>query len=110
MAHASVAHGGKQHHLADRRSVPQGHDEAVDAESDAAGSGTSYDPQASSISGAFVGALNDYLFRDLGYQTPLTYRPNNYAGIGDDWSLQHNSADGQQPISDTSASRMRPSP
>ena len=35
----------------------------------------SYDPQASAITGAFVGALNDYLFRDLGYKTPLTYRP-----------------------------------
>ena len=55
----------------------------VGTEPDAAGEGADYDPQASAITGAFVGALNDYLFRDLGYKTPLTYRPNNYGGIGE---------------------------
>ncbi|MBA3897865.1 MAG: peptidase S10, partial [Sphingomonadaceae bacterium] len=82
-------------------------------ESDAAGEGTSYDPQSSSISGAFIGALNDYLFRDLGYQTPLSYRPNNYAGIGEKWDLKHKSAEGFQNISDTSvdlAAAMRQNP
>ncbi|MCA1653281.1 MAG: peptidase S10 [Sphingomonadales bacterium] len=64
----------------------------VGTEADAAGEGTSYDPQASSISGAFVGALNDYLFRDLGYKTVLSYRPNNYAGIGNDWDLKRRSS------------------
>ena len=53
----------------------------VGTEADTAGERPSYDPQASAITGAFVGALNDYLFRDLGYKTPLIYRPNNYAGI-----------------------------
>ena len=53
-----------------------------------------YDPQGSSITGAFVGALNDYLFRDLGYKTPLVYRPNNYGAVfggggPDGWSFQH---------------------
>jgi hypothetical protein len=33
----------------------------VGTEADNAGAGTSYDPQASAITGAFVGALNDYL-------------------------------------------------
>ena len=82
-------------------------------ESDSAGSGTSYDPQASSISGAFVGAFNDYIFRDLGFKTPLTFRPNNYAGIGDKWDLKHKSAEGPQDISDTSvdlAAAMRQNP
>ena len=80
---------------------------------DAAGEGTTYDPQASSISGAFVGALNDYLFRDLGYKTALTYRPNNYAGIGDDWDLTHKSVAGPQLVTDTSvdlAQTMRENP
>ena len=55
----------------------------------------SYDPQASAITGAFVGALNDYLFRDLGYKTPLTYRPNNYARYSaNDWNFQHKAPDG----------------
>ena len=68
----------------------------VGTEADAAGEAPSYDPQASAISGAFVGAFNDYMFRDLGYKTPLTFRPNNYAGIGNDWNFQHNAPDGQQ--------------
>ena len=52
--------------------------------------------RASAITGAFVGALNDYLFRDLGYKTPLTYRPNNYAGIGGgNWNFQHKAPDGR---------------
>ena len=41
-------------------------------EPDTVGEGADYDPQASAITGAFVGALNDYLMRDLGYRTPLT--------------------------------------
>jgi carboxypeptidase C (cathepsin A) len=85
----------------------------VGTESDAAGESPSYDPQASAISGAFVGAFNDYLFRDLGYKTPLTFRPNNYAGIGNDWNFQHNAPDGQQFAADTSddlAQAMRENP
>ena len=78
----------------------------VGTEADNAGAGTSYDPQASAITGAFVGALNDYLFRDLGYRTQLVYRPNNYAAIyggKDGWDFQHKGPDGDQQIADTSA-------
>jgi carboxypeptidase C (cathepsin A) len=75
----------------------------VGTEADATGATPSYDPQASAITGAFVGALNDYLFRDLGYKTPLSYRPNNYAGIDDKWIFQHKSPDGLQFAADTSA-------
>ena len=69
------------------------------------GEGTDYDPQGSAITGAFVGALNDYLFRDLGYKTPLIYRPNNYGGIygGEGgWDFTHKGPDGKQQIADTS--------
>ena len=88
----------------------------VGTEADNAGAGTSYDPQASAITGAFVGALNDYLFRDLGYKTELTYRPNNYAAIyggPDGWNFTHKGPDGDQQIADTSvdlASAMRQNP
>jgi carboxypeptidase C (cathepsin A) len=86
----------------------------VGTEPDNTGSNASYDPQGSAITGAFVGALNDYLFRDLGYSTELTYRPNNYAQTqGGNWSFQHKSADGRQQIADTSvdlASAMRQDP
>ena len=80
---------------------------------DAAGEAASSDPQASSISGAFVGALNDYLYRDLGLKLPLSYRPNNYAGIGEDWELTHKSVNGPQLVTDTSvdlAQTMRENP
>jgi carboxypeptidase C (cathepsin A) len=85
----------------------------VGTEADAVGESPSYDPQASAISGAFVGAFNDYLFRDLGYKTPLTFRPNNYAGIGNDWVFSHNGPDGQQFAANTSsdlAQAMRENP
>jgi carboxypeptidase C (cathepsin A) len=85
----------------------------VGTDADAAGEKPSYDAQATAITGAFAGALNDYLFRDLGYKTPLSYRPNNYAGIGEDWNFQHKSVEGQQLAVDTSvdlAAAMRGNP
>jgi carboxypeptidase C (cathepsin A) len=78
----------------------------VGSEPDNVGEGADYDPQGSAITGAFVGALHDYLFRDLGYKTDLTYRPNNYSGIygGDsNWDFTHKAPDGEQQIADTSA-------
>jgi carboxypeptidase C (cathepsin A) len=85
----------------------------IGTEPDNAGERADYDPQGSAITGGFVAALNDYLQRDLGYRTELTYRPNNYGGIGDDWDLTHKSADGDQQIADTSvdlADTMRQNP
>ena len=88
----------------------------VGTESNNVGEGTDYDPQGSAITGAFVGALNDYLFRDLGYKTPLTYRPNNYGGIyGSDngWDFTHRAPNDRQQIADTSvdlASAIRQNP
>jgi carboxypeptidase C (cathepsin A) len=85
----------------------------VGTEADAAGEAPSYDPQASAITGAFVGAFNDYLYRDLGYKTQLTFRPNNYAGIGNDWNFAHNAPDGRQFAANTSsdlAEAMRENP
>ena len=73
----------------------------VDA--DAGGEGPENDPTDASISGAFIGALNDYLFRDLGYTTPLSYRPNNYAGVGEKWDWKHAGPRGGQLTADTGA-------
>ena len=86
----------------------------VGTEPDAVGEGADYDPQGSAITGAFVGALNDYLFRDLGYKTPLTYRPEQLCrDSASDWNFPHKSPDGQQQIADTSvdlADAMRAEP
>jgi carboxypeptidase C (cathepsin A) len=82
-------------------------------EAEQVGSDPTYDPQASAITGGFTGAINDYLFRDLGYKTPLSYRINNYGGIGNKWEFTHSSSAGPQPIADTSvdlATAMRQNP
>lgn len=70
-------------------------------DADPAGEGPEYDPTDASISGAFIGALNNYLFHDLGYETPLEYRPNNYKGIGGKWDWKHRSAQGPQLTANT---------
>ena len=75
----------------------------IGTEPDNVGEGADYDPQGSAITGAFVAALNDYLFRDLGYKTPLTYRPNNYGAVfgGGRLGLHSTRAERPQQIADT---------
>ena len=59
-------------------------------DADAGGEGTEYDPTDNAMTGAWVSTINDYLFRDLGYETNLTYRPNNYgAQEGEGWNWKH---------------------
>jgi carboxypeptidase C (cathepsin A) len=80
---------------------------------DLAAEGADYDPQDKAITGAWVAMINDYLFRDLGYKTPLTYRPNNY-GVFPLWDWKHSAGDqGDQASADTSvdlAAAMRENP
>jgi carboxypeptidase C (cathepsin A) len=81
---------------------------------DAGAADTEYDPTDASMTGAWVALLNDYLFRDLGYQTDLTYRPNNYAGMHGGWDWRHKvGGRGGQLSADTSvdlATAMRHDP
>jgi carboxypeptidase C (cathepsin A) len=82
-------------------------------EPDLVGEAVDYDPQGSAITGGFVGALNDYLMRDLGYKTQLVYRPNNYAETGGAWTFSHKGPAGPQRLADTSedlADAMRQNP
>ena len=80
---------------------------------DLAGEAAEYDPQSSAISGAWIAMINDYLFRDLGYRTPLTYRPSNGA-VFPLWDWKHSPGDGfPQTAADTSvdlANAMRENP
>ena len=80
---------------------------------DRAGESANYDPQDKAITGAWVAMINDYLFRDLGYKTSLTYRPNNY-GVFPLWDWKHEAeGQGQQAAADTSvdlAAAMRENP
>ncbi|RAK54395.1 peptidase S10 [Phenylobacterium soli] len=57
-------------------------------DADAAGEGPEYDPSDVAVSGAFIGAVHDYLERDLGYQTNMTYRPSGQ-GINMGWNWKH---------------------
>ena len=46
------------------------------------------DPSDSGITGAMVSSFHDYLARDLGYDTQLTYRPTYYQN-GLQWDFKH---------------------
>ncbi|HXQ45629.1 MAG TPA: peptidase S10, partial [Caulobacteraceae bacterium] len=55
---------------------------------DAAGESPEFDPSDTGITGAFVAAFHDYVTRELGYVTDLSYRPTYYsAGIA--WDFNH---------------------
>jgi len=80
---------------------------------DRAGEAAAYDPQDRAISGAWTAMINDYLFRDLGYRTPLTYRPSNDVFASWDWKHNAGDSNGPQLAADTSvdlAAAMRENP
>ncbi len=56
---------------------------------DAAGESPDFDASDTAISGAFIGTLNTYLERDLGYQTNMTYRPSAYTEDSFKWDWNH---------------------
>jgi len=57
-------------------------------DADAAGEWPEYDPSDVAVQGAFIGAAHDYLERELGYTTNLTYRPSGN-GINQAWDWKH---------------------
>lgn len=61
---------------------------------DAGGDAPEFDAANEALSGAFIAALNDYLFNDLGYRTRLAYRPNFYSSIGPAWDWKHKTPGG----------------
>ena len=75
--------------------------DGIDA--DAGGDGPEYDAANEAIAGAFIAALNDYLFKDLGYQTKLAYRPNFYSQIGPAWDWRHKTPGGGRQMAVNSA-------
>ena len=48
-----------------------------------------YDPQSSAISSAYVSVFSDYVRRELKFGDGKIFKQNNYAGIGNNWDLQH---------------------
>ena len=55
---------------------------------DAASEDPEFDPSDTGITGAFVAAFHDYLTRDLGYTSDLSYRPT-YCSAGVQWDFTH---------------------
>jgi carboxypeptidase C (cathepsin A) len=56
---------------------------------DAAGDSPEYDASDTAISGAFIGTLNNYLTRDLNYQTNMAYRASASEEEGFKWDFSH---------------------
>lgn len=70
---------------------------------DAGGDSPEFDAANEAIAGAFIAAINNYLFNDLGYQTKLSYRPNFYSSIGPAWDWKHRApGNGRQFAANTS--------
>lgn len=55
----------------------------------ASGDAPDFDASDAAISGAFVGTLQSYLARDLGYQTDMPYRLSASEGAGYKWDFSH---------------------
>jgi len=69
-----------------------------------------FDAADTSISGAYIAALNSYLFGTLGYKTPLSYRPNFYKEISPAWDQRHRAPGGggrPMPAADTALDLAR---
>jgi carboxypeptidase C (cathepsin A) len=56
---------------------------------DPLGKEAGYDPQSAALSAAYVSAFSDYVRRELHFGEGRTFKPNNYAGIGGQWDMQH---------------------
>lgn len=65
---------------------------------DAGGEGPEYDAADAAIGGAYIGALNSYLFGTLGYKTKLSYRPNFYSSISPAWDRKHKAPGSQRKM------------
>jgi len=85
--------------LRDRRRTVGRLDSRFDGiDADAGAAGPEYDAADAVMAGAFIAALNDYLFRDLGFSTRLAYRPNFYSSIGNAWDWKHKTPGGGQQL------------
>ena len=72
----------------ERKTLGRYDDRFTGEDVDAAGETPEFDPSDTGITGAYVAAFHDYLARDLGYDTNLSYRPTYYAS-GVRWDFSH---------------------
>jgi carboxypeptidase C (cathepsin A) len=72
----------------ERRTVGRYDSRFTGIDVDAAGEGSEYDASDTGITGAFVSSFHDYLAKDLGFETDMTYRPTYYSA-GLTWDFKH---------------------
>lgn len=77
-----------------RRTIGRYDSRFTGIEIDASGESQTYDPSDTGVTGAFVGAFHDYLAKDLGYESDLTYRPTFYSS-GAQWDFRHRGPGGR---------------
>jgi len=71
---------------------------------DAAGENPEYDASSTGITGLYVSSFQDYLTRDLGYETDLAYRLSAREGGDFKWDWSHESPAGRtQNVADVTA-------
>jgi carboxypeptidase C (cathepsin A) len=79
-----------------RRTLGRYDDRFTGIDVSAAGESPEYDPSDTGITGAFVAAFHDYITRDLGYTTDMTYRPTHYSRDLH-WDFKHASPGARGP-------------
>jgi carboxypeptidase C (cathepsin A) len=97
-----------------RRTIGRYDSRFTGIDADAGGDSPEYDPSDAGVSGAFIGAVHDYLERDLGWTTDMTYRPSGQ-GINRAWNWKHKAPGARFPanVADTAqdlAAAMRQNP
>ncbi len=78
---------------------------------DGAAEDPSWDPSDVGMSGAFVGAFNQYVRETLRYNSDLQYRPTSYGGqLGARWDMHHNGNDPPANVAPDLAEAMSSNP
>ncbi|WP_380872747.1 peptidase S10 [Sphingomonas sp. DBB INV C78] len=76
----------------------------VGTDDDAAGETPEYDASSTGITGAYISSFQDYLTRELGYETELTYRRSAREGGEFKWDWSHKAPDDRtQNVADVTA-------
>ncbi|HEV2261003.1 MAG TPA: hypothetical protein VGR69_01775 [Candidatus Rubrimentiphilum sp.] len=77
---------------------------------DAAADSPEWDPADVSVTGAYVGAFEQYLRNQLHYSSNLIYRPTAYTQLGARWDMKHDGNDPPANVAPDIAAAMTKNP